>query len=136
MRFGATRAVIAFLLVANPGFAADCDVIDAIDSFASTDLAPHQATCATYLTVDATTGASCHWSFAFRDAAALDFSDSLLDQLKACRTGMAKGADQQVNHPDSYDLRQVQGEDGTYAISVKDKGALNLTLVFLRFEPK
>ena len=40
-----------------------------------------------------------------------------------------------VNHPDSYDLHEWRTPSGTYAISVKDKGALNRTLVFLRYAP-
>ena len=46
------------------------------------------------------------------------------------------GEDQPVNHPDSYDLREWDTPDGTFAISVKDKGGLNRTLVFFRLEPK
>jgi hypothetical protein len=39
-----------------------------------------------------------------------------------------------VNHPDSFDLLEWQGADGVYRVSVKDKGGLNRTLVFLGFE--
>jgi len=61
--------------------------------------------------------------------------EAIWSALTACRPGAAQGGDQPVNHPDSYDLRQWRADQGVYAVSVKDKGASNRTLVFLRFEP-
>ena len=39
-----------------------------------------------------------------------------------------------VNHPDSYDLRQYAWEGGVVSLSLKDKGALGATMVFLRMQ--
>ncbi len=41
----------------------------------------------------------------------------------------------QVNHPDSYYLRAWVHGRHVYTVSVKDKAALNRTLVFIRLEP-
>ncbi|MGR3513153.1 MAG: hypothetical protein ACU0GG_10335 [Paracoccaceae bacterium] len=124
----------AFLL-AQPSAAAECLMLETLDAFAVTDTPPSGATCSTYLTATAAKGVSCHWAFAFRDKKGLLFADELWATLSTCRAGDRLGADQIVNHPDSYDLREWRTSSGTYAISVKDKGALNRTLVFLRFEP-
>jgi hypothetical protein len=40
--------------------------------------------------------------------------------------------DQSVNHPDAYDLRLFRLDGAEFAVSLKDKGALQQTLVFLR----
>ena len=37
-----------------------------------------------------------------------------------------------VSHPDSYHLRQFQVDEKTVSVSLKDKGALAQTYVFLR----
>lgn len=130
------RVLLAGLLVMTAQSAdAGCALLDKFDAFSTSNSAPEQAICATYLTAAATTGASCHWTFGFRDPAALTFADELWTELTVCRGGAHRADDQRVNHPDSYDLREWAAERGVYAISVKDKGALNSTLVFLRFEP-
>ena len=84
----------------------------------------------------AASGTACHWAFPFREAAARGFAEGLWFDLVRCRTGTALGPDAQVNHPDSYDLREWQTSPAVYALSVKDKGGLNRTLVFLRTEPR
>lgn len=94
------------------------------------------ATCSTYLTEAAQTANSCAWEFPFRDPKAISFAETLWQTTNACRSGTSKGPDQQVNHPDSYDLRIWETTTGNFALSVKDKGQLNRTLVFFRFEPR
>ena len=131
MRGGA----ILGLLVGAEAAVAECAPLDALDAFAVSGAPPDGARCSTYLTAAGNTGASCHWEFAFREDAALVYADDLWSALTTCRPGETLGADQLVNHPDSYDLREWATPDSGYFISVKDKGALNRTLVFLRVEP-
>lgn len=126
---------LAALTLTAPAFASNCLVVDKIDAFSKTNVAPQTATCATYLTKSAKTGTSCHWVFDFRDAKAREFADTLSDVLVICRDAAAPQADQKVNHPDSYDLRSWRTSTGVYSVSLKDKGARNETLVFLRLEP-
>lgn len=126
---------IAAISAAQGACAFGCADLASLDDFAATLGAPEGAICATYLASAGTTGTSCHWRFSFRDVAANTLSDDLWRQLTSCRRGASPDAEQPVNHPDSYDLREWRTAEGTYAISVKDKGALGLTLVFLRFEP-
>ncbi len=129
--------LLATVLIASsqPLAAADCQYLDALDTYANSETAPSEASCTTYLTAANTTGRSCHWTFPFRSDGAKDFGKTLWKNLTSCRAGTPLGPDAQVNHPDSYDLREWATDHGTYALSIKDKGALNRTLVFLRLEP-
>ncbi|MBO6776663.1 MAG: hypothetical protein JJ897_14405 [Marinibacterium sp.] len=115
---------------------ADCTRFDELDAFAEIGVASAEANCKTYLTSNAATGTACHWAFPFREDAARSFAEVLWSDLMRCRTGAALGPNAQVNHPDSYDLREWQTSPAIYAMSVKDKGGLNRTLVFLRTEPR
>ena len=123
------------LVLAQPSAAAECLMLEALEAFANTGTTPSGATCSTYQTATGAKGVSCYWTSAFRDKKGLLFADELWATLSTCRAGERLGPDQIVNHPDSYDLREWRTLSGTYAISVKDKGALNRTLVFLRFAP-
>ncbi len=126
-------ASLALVVFAGPA-AADCAAIAAVETFHETSAPPDEARCTTFLGQSGKDGVSCHWTFPFRDAGAAEFAASLWSTLAACRPGSAGGADQRVNHPDSFDLLEWQGADGVYRVSVKDKGGLNRTLVFLGFE--
>lgn len=118
----------------NFALAGGCDPIDKVDEHLSTNATPDGATCATYLSLAGDDGVSCHWEFAFRDDAALEHADALWTAIMQCRDGVVSGPDIQVNHPDSYDLRELRADKGTYRVSVKDKSGQNRTLVFLRLE--
>ena len=124
---GAAALALLPIIVGGHAQAENCAAVAAIDR--------ETAVCTSYVTQTGATGTSCHWTFPFRDEAALSFADTLWQSLQSCRPGAPRGNDQQVNHPDSYDLREWQTPSATYAIAVKDKGALNQTLVFLRHEP-
>ena len=128
-------AVVTSAMLALPALASNCVVIEKIDGYASAKAAPLAATCTTFLTETTKTGVSCHWVFDFRDAEARAFAADIWDTLKVCRDGVSLEEDQRVNHPDSYDLQSWRTREGTYSISIKDKGALNQTFVFLRLEP-
>jgi hypothetical protein len=96
------------------------------------DQSPPQATCSIYRAAGGARGVACRWTFAFRDPSATAFAKSLWSEVTTCRTGQPGSDDQSVNHPDSYDLLEWRTASGVYHVSVKDKGALAQTFVFLR----
>lgn len=76
---------------------------------------------------------SCYWSFDYREPAAVAAFEAIITALTECLGPDAKRAsDLGVNHPDSYDLRLFDSADRQFAVSLKDKAALQQTLVFLR----
>jgi hypothetical protein len=77
---------------------------------------------------------NCHWAFPYRSTEARDAFADVLDAVTACLGPDIKvTTDQSVNHPDAYDLRLINHNGKQYAVSIKDKGALQQTLVFVRF---
>ncbi len=70
------------------------------------------------------------WQFDYRAAEAEVAFNALLDQMRRCAPE-AGTEDQGVNHPDFYDLRLFRVEGREVGVSLKDKGALQQTLVFL-----
>ena len=74
----------------------------------------------------------CVWSFPFRDVAAGEGFLATVSEIETCFPNISEPADDKpVNHPDSYDLRQYDVGENTLTISLKDKGALGRTYVFL-----
>ncbi len=72
----------------------------------------------------------CMWRFDYRAPEATFAFDALTARVQTCAS--EPGAkDTDVNHPDFYDLRVFQVADGDIGVSLKDKGALRQTLVFL-----
>jgi hypothetical protein len=70
--------------------------------------------------------------FDYRDAQAVTWLNMLRTRVEACMGPDAEMAgDAQVNHPDSFDLHQYEGQGHRVALSLKDKAGLNQTLVFL-----
>ena len=126
--------VAALLISASAGFAGACDRVSALEAFASSGTPPAGAACTTYQGQSRRAGVSCHWTFTFRADAANTQAADLWSSLKDCRAGAELGPDAQVNHPDSYDLREWSAGRDIYRVSVKDKGALGETLVFFRYE--
>ncbi len=81
------------------------------------------------------TSRHCAWGYPYRMAQAQQDFKTLGALLQGCFEGAASGnGDQVVNHPDSYDLRMFQTENGALSMSLKDKGALQKTYIFLRAE--
>ena len=132
-RSGTPARVLAVGLACLPVGLWACPPLPEVETFAETGLAPEGAACATYL-AQSGPGVSCHWAFAYRDLAAPALADTLWQTLTTCRDGRATGEDLPVNHPDSYALREWVSGGATYHVTVKDKGAENRTLVFLRVE--
>ncbi|MEM7179238.1 MAG: hypothetical protein AAGD47_09775 [Pseudomonadota bacterium] len=126
--------LLAAQVTAGAALAASCGLADRIDGFQSGNDGPEGAVCTTYLGLSGGSGVSCHWEFAFRGAAAQHHADELWSTLTRCRSGVVLGPDIRVNHPDSYDLRELNAGEVTYRVSLKDKAALNRTLVFLRLD--
>jgi len=92
------------------------------------------AKCRDYRAETGTRGSACQWTYDYRDASAIDHARALQTTITACHPGLTAPEDTLVNHPDSYELWEWETETGTFAVSVKDKAALQKTLVFLRFE--
>lgn len=92
--------------------------------------------CTTSLDLSGARALNCAWAFAFRDGTAQAAFERALTALQACpKAGAGAARDQGVNHPDFYDLRLFQSAAGEVGLSLKDKGALQQTYVFLRIAP-
>ncbi len=93
---------------------------------------PSGAACTTSRVLGGAGSIDCHWSYAYRGAAALQAFEDLLALLRQCADEEIVEDEAQVNHPDSYDLRQFRLGESVVSLSLKDKGALGQSLVFLR----
>jgi hypothetical protein len=102
-------------------------------SFHLSSRALAQVDCAPSHGLGGTVALHCAWPFEYRSMQALDAFDYLLGQVAACANPIAADLSS-VSHPDSYDLRQFSSGMGVISVSLKDKGALNQTYVFLRVE--
>jgi len=83
---------------------------------------------------DASGGAAfhCGWGYEYRSAAANTAFDQVVGQVKMCLTPQeVTEAGAQVNHPDSFDQRHYTVDGVRISLSLKDKGALQQTYVFL-----
>lgn len=75
----------------------------------------------------------CGWAFAYRAPAAAAAFETLVATVIDCLgEGAAVTADLDVNHPDYYDLQTFQLGGREVGVSLKDKGGLSQTYVFLR----
>ncbi|WP_299196364.1 hypothetical protein [uncultured Tateyamaria sp.] len=92
-------------------------------------------TCSTSLDLSGAQAINCRWPFDYRADAATAAFTALLNATTQCLNTDGV-TDQGVNHPDSYDLRIFQTEAAQISVSIKDKGALQQTYVFLRIAPK
>lgn len=126
-----TLSTLALILAASPTLA-DCEALVKRDAVATASLfAPGPATCQT---AQQTTGEVlyCYSEHPFRSETALKQAQRLEERLTACFDAIQTTADATVNHPDSYDARHFDVLGARISLSVKDKGALGKTLVFLR----
>ena len=72
----------------------------------------------------------CGWAFPYRAPAAFE---RLVRTVAACLgTEASMTVDQDVNHPDFYDLQTFQSKGREIGVSLKDKAGLSETYVFLR----
>jgi hypothetical protein len=78
---------------------------------------------------------TCTWQFPYRSELATNRFDTVRGLISACSddpAGFTK--DQNVNHPDYYEAYYYGAGNNTLSASIKDKGALQKTLVFLRMK--
>lgn len=123
------------LTTVKAGHALECTSLDGMAAQQPLAVPPEGPSCDTYLTTTSQEGLSCHWTFPYRSDAAKAFAEAMWQTIQQCRSGSPREPDQNVNHPDSYELRQWDTGQAIYSLSVKDKGALGLTLVFVRRAP-
>ena len=80
-------------------------------------------------------GFVCSWAFPFRDAEARDFFEVSQSQISTCfPNALETVEDEGVNHPDSYTQRRYVSDGAVVRVSLKDKSALEETLVFMGVE--
>ena len=77
----------------------------------------------------------CGWEFPYRAQHAYDTFDEFVRGVNECIGQHATlHTDQSVNHPDYYASRRYEMEWAEVSVSVKDKGALGSTFVFIRVQ--
>lgn len=110
-----------------------CDRLDVLETAPPTvsDQSLQNMNCQTSIALGGAKSVHCAWGFAYRSAAATMVFEDVLTRIAACGTPIDQTGPE-VSHPDSYDLRQFQVDDKTVSVSLKDKGALAQTYVFLR----
>ena len=120
-------------LLANTAAAQPCEEFTA---FAKGEGAPkvneRAATCSSSKVLGGSVSIDCYWVFDYRaDEAQRSFQKMVEDLALCVDDGLHKEATS-VNHPDSFD--QVTGHLGgqDVSLSLKDKGGLGQTLIFLR----
>lgn len=101
-------------------------------SFALPGHRASQAGCETSLNLEVGRSLHCMWAFPHRAETAVQAFEALLTEVGACGVTSAL-KDKNVNHPDYYGLRLFDFATHTVGVSLKDKGALSQTLVFLTF---
>lgn len=93
------------------------------------------AVCRTSLAMDGMRNMHCALEFEYRSADARAAFDGLVAEMAACLGPDATmSGDQAVNHPDAFELIEFDLNGRSYAVSIKDKGALQQTLVFVRVQ--
>lgn len=136
-------AIVASFALTAPALAEPfCADLEALANDEGTDtfslpppLAPYLATCSRSLALSGAENLHCHWSFPYRDAEATETFTALLANVTLCLGPKATvSTDDRVNHPDAYDLRLLRLGGQEFGVSLKDKGALQQTLIFLRVQ--
>lgn len=136
-------SVLALTLSAVAPYAYAAGLCDQVTAVLSQDVITEQSVvmgqagisqCTRSLDLSGASALNCAWPFPFREGAARKTFDVAFAQLQSC-FGADASEDQPVNHPDFYDLRMFQTPQGEVGLSLKDKGALQQTYVFLRMAP-
>lgn len=79
----------------------------------------------------------CTWEFPYRAKRAYAKFDELIGRVNECiGQQVTLHTDQSVNHPDYYSLLRYEMEQAEVSVSVKDKGALGSTFVFIKVQGK
>ncbi|MEM7215325.1 MAG: hypothetical protein AAF423_07255 [Pseudomonadota bacterium] len=143
----AILTVLAKALLITPSFAAEsCGNIHALQSFAKAGFSdkseptlPESGSSSPQCSVSIELGGekkyTCFWEFEYRADIAKVHFDQIGNTITLCLGNQTEiKSDQPVNHPDFYDLQTYQADGTTFALSIKDKAALEQTFVFLRVE--
>jgi hypothetical protein len=95
------------------------------------------AECRTSLALSGGSHVHCNWSFGYRSDQAKQVFQGLISAVATCLgPEAAMTTESSVNHPDAYDLRMFDRGGQEFAVSLKDKGALQQTLVFVRVQKR
>lgn len=113
------------------GLALPADIVRGIPS------SERAGECRTSRALSGASHVHCSWSFDYRSDAATEVFEGMTAAVTACLGPEATMiSDSSVNHPDAYSLRMFDRAGQEFAVSVKDKGALKQTLVFVRVEQR
>lgn len=94
------------------------------------------ASCDTLVTFGASPSRFCRWQFDYRAADSETIFSNLTSAFETCfGADSTRPADQSVNHPDTYHLRQFELDGWVVSVSLKDKAGLQASFVFLRVDP-
>lgn len=94
---------------------------------------PEQIVCSTSLMLSGETQMQCSWPFAYRSDAAEAAFEMMLADVRVCLgLDAIETNDQDVNHPDFYDLRLFALDEQVIGVSLKDKSSLQETYVSLQ----
>ncbi len=134
------KAVLAALLLSTMPAQAFCPQLEALFDGGKTMTLPQpfstDAKCTTSRALSGKTSTHCAWPFDYRVPQASQAFDAVIQAVPNClSTSLQVENDQNVNHPDFYDLRIFQTRRGEVGVSLKDKGGLQQTYVFLRVTP-
>ena len=133
--------MLSALALALPAQAETCNALQAqlssrenIKTYLQQETA-RDVNCAIALMADGQESSYCYAIFDYRTTDARDAFNLLNTNLSNCFTAKSqKGAGGLVNHPDSFDQNQFCAPNAHLSLSLKDKGNLNQTLVFLRLD--
>lgn len=127
-----TRPALCLIFLLKAGAAAACPA-DVVALTGQGGPKIDGATCQQSLTLSGAASHVCHLSFEYRAPEAQGSFDRWSRLLLACAGAHnATLIDQPVNHPDSYTLHQFDLPQAHVSVSLKDKGALQKTLVFVQ----
>ncbi|WP_298291913.1 hypothetical protein [uncultured Litoreibacter sp.] len=134
------KALIATLILTTTSAQAFCPQLNALFHSGKTMVLPppfnHDAKCTTSLALSGETSTHCAWPFDYRAPEATQAFEAVMKAVPSCLlTVLEVEYDQDVNHPDFYDLRIFNAPQGQVGVSLKDKGGLQQTYVFLRVTP-
>ena len=132
------------LLQALPIYAGpSCDGIEAfikgvdqeIDPNKATELAsniiPNAESCVKAQVLGQGVTVNCRWGFDYRSAGLEESFEHLSDTIANCFKITAQKSDHPVSHPDYYKLRQYEASGRMISVSIKDKGALEHSFIFV-----
>lgn len=135
------KALLTALILATSPAQAFCPQLDALFEGSTTATLPQpldtMAKCTSALALSGQKSTHCAWPFDYRAPQATDAFEAVIKAVASCvDTSLKVENDQDVNHPDFYDLRIFNTSRGEVGVSLKDKGGLQKTYVFLRITPK